>query len=209
MSDGASIFEATHGTAPNIAGKNIANPSSLILSAQMMLEYIGWTEASYVISGAFEKTKPTNLRYECPTAFKKILKQHNITLQLVPPYDHRTNPAEKAIDTWKSHFISGLASLPPNFPLHFWDHLIKHATITLNLLRPSKLNPLLSAYAQLYGTYDFNRHPLCPPCSKSLVHDSPGHRATWNSKGTDAWYLGPALHHYRCHRLYIPKHEQK
>ena len=60
MSDEASIFEATHGTAPNIAGKNIANPSSLILSAQMMLEYIGWTEASYVISGAFEKTLKEN-----------------------------------------------------------------------------------------------------------------------------------------------------
>ena len=60
MSDGASIFEATHGTAPNIAGKNIANPSSLILSAQMMLEYIGWTEASYVISGSFEKTLKEN-----------------------------------------------------------------------------------------------------------------------------------------------------
>ena len=60
MSDRASIFEATHGTAPNIAGKNIANPSSLILSAQMMLEYIGWTEASYVISGAFEKTLKEN-----------------------------------------------------------------------------------------------------------------------------------------------------
>ena len=60
ISDRASIFEATHGTAPNIAGKNIANPSSLILSAQMMLEYIGWTEASYVISGAFEKTLKEN-----------------------------------------------------------------------------------------------------------------------------------------------------
>ena len=60
MSDIASIFEATHGTAPNIAGKNLANPSSLILSAQMMLEYMGWTEASYVISGAFEKTLKEN-----------------------------------------------------------------------------------------------------------------------------------------------------
>ena len=60
MSDTASIFEATHGTAPNIAGKNLANPSSLILSAQMMLEYMGWTEASYVISGAFEKTLKEN-----------------------------------------------------------------------------------------------------------------------------------------------------
>ena len=60
ISDRASIFEATHGTAPSIAGKNLANPSSLILSAQMMLEYMGWTEASYVISGAFEKTLKEN-----------------------------------------------------------------------------------------------------------------------------------------------------
>lgn len=56
LSDTTAIFEATHGTAPSIAGKNIANPSSIILSAQMMLEYMGWTEASYVISGSFEKT---------------------------------------------------------------------------------------------------------------------------------------------------------
>ena len=55
LSDTTAIFEATHGTAPSIAGKNIANPSSIILSAQMMLEYMGWTEASYVISGSFEK----------------------------------------------------------------------------------------------------------------------------------------------------------
>lgn len=38
---GHAIFEATHGTAPNIAGKNVVNPCSLILSAVMMLEYIG------------------------------------------------------------------------------------------------------------------------------------------------------------------------
>ena len=56
LSDTIAIFEATHGTAPTIAGKNIANPSSIILSAQMLLEHIGWTVASYVISGSFEKT---------------------------------------------------------------------------------------------------------------------------------------------------------
>tara|TARA_B100000780_G_scaffold277066_1_gene246959 strand:- start:93 stop:1346 length:1254 start_codon:yes stop_codon:yes gene_type:complete len=56
LSDTTAIFEATHGTAPSIAGMNIANPSSLILSAQMMLEHIGWTEASEIINRSFEKT---------------------------------------------------------------------------------------------------------------------------------------------------------
>ena len=42
MNDRDALFEATHGTAPVYAGKNLANPSSLILSAEMMLRHIGW-----------------------------------------------------------------------------------------------------------------------------------------------------------------------
>ena len=52
---GHAIFEATHGTAPTIAGKNIVNPSSLLLSAVMMLEYLGWNEAAGLITAAMEK----------------------------------------------------------------------------------------------------------------------------------------------------------
>jgi isocitrate dehydrogenase len=43
------MFEATHGTAPKIAGKNLANPSSLILSAEMMLRHMGWIEAADLV----------------------------------------------------------------------------------------------------------------------------------------------------------------
>ena len=53
---GYAIFEATHGTAPNIAGKGKANPSSLILSAAMLLEYIGWREAAEHMYDALEHT---------------------------------------------------------------------------------------------------------------------------------------------------------
>ncbi|HFI0695379.1 TPA: NADP-dependent isocitrate dehydrogenase [Streptococcus suis] len=51
---GHAVFEATHGTAPDIAGKNVANPCSLLLSACMMLEYMGWIEASCLIISALE-----------------------------------------------------------------------------------------------------------------------------------------------------------
>ncbi|MEY3884611.1 MAG: hypothetical protein RIS87_386 [Pseudomonadota bacterium] len=52
LSDTVAIFEATHGTAPKIAGKGLANPSSIILSAEMMLRHLGWLEAAdLVISG--------------------------------------------------------------------------------------------------------------------------------------------------------------
>ena len=53
---GYAIFEATHGTAPNIAGTGKANPSSLVLSAAMMLEYMGWDKAAEHIYDALEHT---------------------------------------------------------------------------------------------------------------------------------------------------------
>lgn len=53
---GYAIFEATHGTAPNIAGMGKANPGSLVLSAAMMLEYLGWNKAAEHIYDALEHT---------------------------------------------------------------------------------------------------------------------------------------------------------
>ncbi len=49
LSDTVAMFEATHGTAPKIAGQNLANPSSIILSAEMMLRHMGWVEAADLI----------------------------------------------------------------------------------------------------------------------------------------------------------------
>ena len=53
---GSAMFEATHGTAPAIAGKNVVNPCSLILSAVMMLEFLGWKEAAARITAALEQS---------------------------------------------------------------------------------------------------------------------------------------------------------
>ena len=56
LSDNVGVFEATHGTAPGYAGKDMVNPSSLILSAEMMLRHMGWTEAADLILNAMSKT---------------------------------------------------------------------------------------------------------------------------------------------------------
>ena len=56
IGDAISVFEATHGTAPGFAGKDRVNPGSLILSAEMMLRYIGWTEAADNIMEGVAKT---------------------------------------------------------------------------------------------------------------------------------------------------------
>lgn len=52
---GHAIFEATHGTAPDIAGQNKANPCSLLLSGAMLFDYIGWSEVSHLLTKAVEK----------------------------------------------------------------------------------------------------------------------------------------------------------
>ena len=55
LSDTVAMFEATHGTAPKIAGKNLANPSSIILSAEMMLRHMGWLEAADLVLAGVAK----------------------------------------------------------------------------------------------------------------------------------------------------------
>lgn len=56
LSDSIAIFEATHGTAPKYAGKDQVNPGSIILSAEMMLRHMGWSEAADLIITGMEKT---------------------------------------------------------------------------------------------------------------------------------------------------------
>jgi isocitrate dehydrogenase len=53
---GRAVFEATHGTAPKYAGLDKVNPSSVILSGEMMLRHLGWNEAAELIVQAMEKT---------------------------------------------------------------------------------------------------------------------------------------------------------
>ena len=55
VADHVAVFEATHGTAPKYANQNKVNPSSLLLSGMMMLEYMGWKEAADIINDAYPK----------------------------------------------------------------------------------------------------------------------------------------------------------
>ena len=56
IGDGYAVFEATHGTAPKYADKDVINPGSVILSGVMLLEFIGWKEAAKLIEASLEKT---------------------------------------------------------------------------------------------------------------------------------------------------------
>ena len=142
---------------------------------------------------------------EASKHLKEYMRDQNIEYQLTPAGIHRRNMAERAIQTFKNHFIAGLSSVHPNFPLNLWDKLLPQAMITLNLLRPSRINPRLSAYSQLYGMFDYNKHPIAPPGMKILTHVLPQLRKSWAPHAEDGFYLGPAMEHYRCHRVWINK----
>ena len=101
----------------------------------------------------------------------------------MPPHIHRRNAAERAIQTFKNHLLSGLATCNSKFPISEWDRLLPQAELTLNLLRTSRINPLLSAWAYINGTYDFNACPIAPPGTKVVIQKKVGQRDTFEYRG--------------------------
>ena len=136
---------------------------------------------------------------------KKYLTEQECKLQVVEPHNHRVNAAERAIQTFKAAFIAALATTDSDFPLQLWDRLTPQVQTTLNMLRTSRIDPTKSAYEILYGPYDWNRYPLAPLGCKAVVYEDGDTRGSWASRGVDAFYLGPALDHYRCNHYYIPE----
>jgi hypothetical protein len=134
---------------------------------------------------------------------KNFFTVNNIAYQLVPLHWHRRNSAERAIRTFKEHFVAGLSSVDPSFPMHLWDRLLTQSEITLILLRTSLLHPQLSATAHYHGLMDYNKTAFALPGCKIIAHEKPGKRRTWAPHGQHIYSLGPAMHHYRCQNVYI------
>jgi hypothetical protein len=149
------------------------------------------------------KPKLQTLDNEASTALKNFFTVNGIIYQFLPPHCHQRNDAERAIRTFKEHFVAGLSSVDPAFPLHLWDRLLPQAEITLNLLQTLRLHPLLSAAAHFHGLVDYNKTAFAPPGCKIIAHEKPGKRHTWAPYGQHGYSLGPAMHHYRCQNVYI------
>ena len=139
---------------------------------------------------------------QCTKQIKKFLTNNDSELMLVEPHNHRVNAAELAIQTFKDHFISALATTNSEFPLQLWDKLTSQVKNTLNMMRASCINPNILAYEAIRGPYDWNRSPLHP---QAVIYKSPNAQGSWGSRGTDMWYLGPSVDHYRCNHYFVPE----
>merc|ERR1711884_846222 len=79
---------------------------------------------------------------EASKEYKEIMtNKWKLKYQLVPPDMHRRNAAERAIRTFKAHFLAILAEVDQDFPTNLWDLLIPQTELTLNLLRECRTNP--------------------------------------------------------------------
>ena len=121
--------------------------------------------------------------------------------------EHRVNTAERAIQTYKNHMVSGLSTTDVDFPLQLWDKLTEQALITLNIVRTSRIDPSKSAYHQLHGhRYNWNKYPMAPPGTRAIILVDPTTRESWGTRGIDAWYVGPSFDHYRnCIFLFLKR----
>jgi hypothetical protein len=140
---------------------------------------------------------------ETSTELIKAIEDRGIDYQIASPGDHRLNHAERAIQTFKNHFISILYGTDSSFPANQWCRLIRQAVMTLDMCRASRINPKLSAYQQIWGNFDFNRTPMAPPGCKVIVHERALKRGAWASHGIAGFYIRPAMHHYRNYKAYI------
>jgi hypothetical protein len=129
------------------------------------------------------KPKLQALDNEASAALQNFFTVNDIAYQLVPPCCHRRNAAERAIRTFKEHFVAGISSVDPSFPLHVWYRLLPQAEMTLNLLRTSRLHPHLSAAAHFHSLVDYNKTAFATPRCKIIAHYKPGKRRTWDPHG--------------------------
>ena len=142
---------------------------------------------------------------EISSLVSNFLKSSSVKFQLVPPHIHRRNAAERAIRTFKNHLITIFCTVHPNFPMNLWCRLLPQAEMTLNMLRPCRMNPRMSAYTALEGEYNYLKNPLTPLGAKVIAFSHPNNRTTWAPHGQYGWTIGPAMDHYRCIKIYVPK----
>lgn len=168
---------------------------------------VAQTEAFDQVYDTLEKTglapKLHIVDNQCGPKLKTTMDKKGIKFQLVPPGNHRCNVAERAIQTFKAHFISILCGTDPNCPIVIWDKFVKQAEITLNLMRASRIDPTKSAYEQIHGAFDFNSTPMAPIGQAVMVHDKPESRQSWDPRAQKGYYIAPALRHYRCFEIYM------
>ncbi|KAL7503953.1 hypothetical protein ACHAXN_001668, partial [Cyclotella atomus] len=123
-----------------------------------------------------------------------------------PRFNVMDNEASNAITKYlQAKTSNGNLSLQMNTATTLGQTPSPSARLSLNMLRTSRIDPTKSAYEVLEGPHDFNRHPWAPPGCRAIIHEPANTRSSWGPRGTGAWYIPPAMDHYRSYLFYVPK----
>ena len=116
----------------------------------------------------------------------------HVYAQNVSRHNHRANVSERVVETGKHHLISGIAGTDENFPITQWDILIPQTQRTLNMMRPCRINPKLSADFFLEGQHDYNTVPFPPLGWRMIIFEGPDQRSSWGFHVVEGYSIGPA-----------------
>ena len=145
------------------------------------------------------------LKNECSVTMKYFIREAGTKHQLLPPGLHQSLIAEMEIQTFKPppNCRTFKSQFNPPTPLHLWDRIIIQAEITLIILHPDRMNPLLPTEANLNMAFDLNRTQLAPPGTWVLIFEVPTKKYTFAQNFVGGWYWEPAPYHYRCYTIYV------
>ena len=134
------------------------------------------------------------------------LTNNNIQYQTVAPGagGHRANRAERSIQTGVNHFLSTIATTDADFPIRAWCYTIEQMEMTLNMIRPTNINPKISAFTILYGEWSYDAHPILPVGWRSLVFEDPADRRKYSYHGVEGYVVGVSKQGYRKVTFLIP-----
>jgi hypothetical protein len=114
--------------------------------------------------------KTHRLDIEASKVYKQWICQNGMMHELVPPDNHRSNLAERAIQTFKHHFISILRGVDDKFLLSLWCMLLEQTELTVNLLRQSNVVPKMSDFTHVHSQHDYMKKPFVPIGCAVQIH---------------------------------------
>ena len=124
-----------------------------------------------------------------------------MNFQLITPNIHRINAPERAIRTFRAHFLAVLSGVAPDFPQFLWDLLLVRTEMKLHFLRQSTFNWTISAWQYFAGPFQYEATPLGPLGMNFIIHKKESRCHSWDSRRKDGWSVGAAMNHYRCQKV--------
>ena len=145
------------------------------------------------------------LENEISKLLLEFMENKNVDFQLVPAHIHWKNATEQSIRTCKNHFLSIISTVDDGFPMHLWNWILDQSYRTLNLLLPARINPTISSYNMIWGSFYFGSIIMGPPGWKIIFHENPGKRVSRAFHGLPGFLIGPFMNGYCTYKVYIPK----